>query len=167
MWLEEINANSYLSEYYLENSLQLKLQTRWSKAGMVFGSIIARELVSMKNSRRNLTRYIKNNWWKNLNTFQGRRGKKILFYKFDILLKYTQIKYKQVEQLSEQEYMGWAISSVKAFATLRLAEIHRSRAIKNEDSLRKWTQQSRRGTIMIWLLHFDLYQTSRSAQLLG
>ncbi|KAA6361749.1 MAG: hypothetical protein EZS28_042723, partial [Streblomastix strix] len=35
--------------------------------------------------------------------------------------------------LNEQEHMGCVISSIMAFATLRLTEIHRAKATRNED----------------------------------
>ncbi|KAA6393150.1 MAG: hypothetical protein EZS28_011326, partial [Streblomastix strix] len=54
-------------------------------------------------------------------------------YKLDILLRYIQGKFGYIEQLSEQEHMGCEISSIMAFATFRLTEIHRAKATKNED----------------------------------
>ncbi|KAA6336714.1 MAG: hypothetical protein EZS28_052850, partial [Streblomastix strix] len=54
-------------------------------------------------------------------------------YKLDILLRYIQGKFGYIEQLSEQEHMGCVISSIMAFATLRLTEIHRAKATRNED----------------------------------
>ncbi|KAA6386755.1 MAG: hypothetical protein EZS28_017715 [Streblomastix strix] len=54
-------------------------------------------------------------------------------YKLDILLRYIQSKFEYIEQLSEQEHMGCVISSIMAFATLRLTEIHRASATRNED----------------------------------
>ncbi|KAA6361808.1 MAG: hypothetical protein EZS28_042665, partial [Streblomastix strix] len=54
-------------------------------------------------------------------------------YKLDILLRYTQGKFGYIEQLGEQEHNGCVISSIMAFATLRLTEIHRAKATRNED----------------------------------
>ncbi|KAA6399789.1 MAG: hypothetical protein EZS28_004689 [Streblomastix strix] len=54
-------------------------------------------------------------------------------YKLDILLRYIQGKFGFIEQLGEQEHMGCVISSIMAFATLRLTEIHRAKATRNED----------------------------------
>ncbi|KAA6373436.1 MAG: hypothetical protein EZS28_031036 [Streblomastix strix] len=49
-------------------------------------------------------------------------------YKLDILLKHLQSKAQRLDQLPEMEFMGSVISSIMAFATLRLAEVHRDTA---------------------------------------
>ncbi|KAA6370458.1 MAG: hypothetical protein EZS28_034016 [Streblomastix strix] len=49
-------------------------------------------------------------------------------YKLDILLKHLQSKAQRLDQLPEMEFMGCVISSIMAFATLRLAEVHRATA---------------------------------------
>ncbi|KAA6367443.1 MAG: hypothetical protein EZS28_037031 [Streblomastix strix] len=54
-------------------------------------------------------------------------------YKMNILLKQIQGKFGYIEQLSDQEHIGCAISLIIAFATLRLTEIHRAKATMNED----------------------------------
>ncbi|KAA6354458.1 MAG: hypothetical protein EZS28_050015, partial [Streblomastix strix] len=54
-------------------------------------------------------------------------------YKLGILLRYIQGKFGYIEQLGEQEHMSCVISSIMAFATLRLTEIHRAKATRNED----------------------------------
>ncbi|KAA6374704.1 MAG: hypothetical protein EZS28_029770, partial [Streblomastix strix] len=54
-------------------------------------------------------------------------------YKLNTLLRYIQGKFGYIEQLSEQEHMGCVISSIMAFATLRLTEIHRTKTTRNED----------------------------------
>ncbi|KAA6396848.1 MAG: hypothetical protein EZS28_007624 [Streblomastix strix] len=49
-------------------------------------------------------------------------------YKLVILLKHLQSKAQRLDQLREIQFMGCVISSIMAFATLRLAEVHRATA---------------------------------------
>ncbi|KAA6354469.1 MAG: hypothetical protein EZS28_050004, partial [Streblomastix strix] len=56
-------------------------------------------------------------------------------YKLDILLKHIQERADIKQRLNEQEHLGCTISSIMAFSTLRLAEIHRSSVAKMEDNV--------------------------------
>ncbi|KAA6396104.1 MAG: hypothetical protein EZS28_008368 [Streblomastix strix] len=62
-----------------------------------------------------------------------RKRKEESIYMLYILLRLIQGKFRYIEQFGEQEHMGCVISSIMAFATLRLTEIHRAKATKNED----------------------------------
>ncbi|KAA6389301.1 MAG: hypothetical protein EZS28_015174 [Streblomastix strix] len=54
-------------------------------------------------------------------------------YKLCILLIYVQGKIGYIRQLGDQEHIGCVISSIMAFATLRLTEIHSAKATRNEN----------------------------------
>ncbi|KAA6388517.1 MAG: hypothetical protein EZS28_015955, partial [Streblomastix strix] len=61
-------------------------------------------------------------------------------YNLDILLRYLQEKNQINTTLSEQEHLGCTVTSIMAFSTLRLIEIHRAKATKQEKGA--WTIQT-------------------------
>ncbi|KAA6356505.1 MAG: hypothetical protein EZS28_047968 [Streblomastix strix] len=61
-------------------------------------------------------------------------------YNLDIFLRYLQEKNPINTTLSEQEHLGCTVTSIMAFSTLRLIEIHRAKATKQEKGA--WTIQT-------------------------
>ncbi|KAA6382799.1 MAG: hypothetical protein EZS28_021675 [Streblomastix strix] len=61
-------------------------------------------------------------------------------YNLDILLRYLQEKNPINTTLSEQEHLGCTVTSIMAFSTLRLIEIYRAKATKQEKGA--WTIQT-------------------------
>ncbi|KAA6364713.1 MAG: hypothetical protein EZS28_039760 [Streblomastix strix] len=71
---------------------------------------------------------------KKLQNATRKKRKEESICKLDIQLRFIQGKYGYIEQFGVQENMGSVISSIIAFATLSLTEIHRAKATRNEDS---------------------------------